>query len=163
DGSVKLIDFGIAKANGKLSRTQVGAIKGKYGYMSPEQVRGVALDRRSDLFSLGICLWETLTLRRLFAAENELLIMKRVKEAELASPRTFAPGIPPALERITMRALARDVSDRYPTAAAMAGELERFASEHRLAWTRQEVAAYMRRTYAEGSPQASGTSGAIAR
>src|SRR5260221_14456726 len=74
DGDVKLIDFGIAKAAGKLSRTQVGTIKGKFGYMSPEQVRGVDVDQRADVFSLGICMWELLTLKRLFLADNELLV-----------------------------------------------------------------------------------------
>src|SRR6202035_2789539 len=71
DGDVKLIDFGIAKAAGKLSRTQVGSIKGKFGYMSPEQVRGLDVDLRADIFCLGICLWELVTMQRLFNAENE--------------------------------------------------------------------------------------------
>ncbi len=70
DGDVKLIDFGIAKAAGKLSRTQVGSIKGKFGYMSPEQVKGVEIDQRTDIFWLGICLWEMLTLKRLFQADE---------------------------------------------------------------------------------------------
>ncbi len=94
DGDIKIIDFGIAKAAGKLTRTQVGTIKGKFGYMSPEQVRGLPIDQRSDVFSLGICLWELLTLERLFAGDNEIVIMEKIRSCEIPSLSAKAPNVP---------------------------------------------------------------------
>ena len=94
DGDVKLIDFGIAKAAGKLSRTQVGSIKGKFGYMSPEQVRGVEVDHRADIFSLGICLWEMLTMQRLFQAENELQVIEKVRKLQVSLPAASTRSAP---------------------------------------------------------------------
>ena len=160
DGDVKLIDFGIAKSSMKLNKTQVGTIKGKYAYMSPEQVRGLPLDHRSDIFSLGICMWELLTLKRLFASDNEMLIMERVKDAELHPPRTINPAVPVEVERITMRALARDVDDRYQSAADLKADLQAFAYAADLKWGRDEVAAYMRRTFAQDPAGANGSSAA---
>ncbi len=94
EGDVKLIDFGIAKAAGKLSRTQVGSIKGKFGYMSPEQLAGREIDQRADLFSLGVCMWELLTLQRLFSADNELLVIEKVKTLRVEPPSTLQPEMP---------------------------------------------------------------------
>ncbi len=96
DGDVKLIDFGIAKAAGKLSRTVVGTLKGKFGYMAPEQIRGTEIDSRADLFSMGICMWELLTLERLFNAENELLVLEKVRSATIAPPRRETLTPPPS-------------------------------------------------------------------
>ena len=95
DGDVKLIDFGIAKAAGKLSRTQVGTLKGKFGYMAPSRSEGREIDHRADLFSMGICMWELLTLERLFNAENELLVLEKVRSATVAPPSDEEPGRPP--------------------------------------------------------------------
>jgi len=151
DGDVKLIDFGIAKSNGKLSKTQVGTIKGKYGYMSPEQVRGLPLDHRSDIFSLGICMYELLTRKRLFASDNEMLIMERIKEAEVSSLRNLDPTIPKAVDQIVLRALARDVADRYASAADLYADLQAFAYSEGLVWSKENVAEYMQRTFAGGA------------
>ena len=85
EGRVKLIDFGIAKAIGKLSHTQTGSIKGKMGYMAPEQTLG-QVDRRSDLFALGICLWEALTSERLFPGDNELLLVEQIRKRPDPAP-----------------------------------------------------------------------------
>ncbi|HEY8089303.1 MAG TPA: serine/threonine-protein kinase, partial [Polyangiaceae bacterium] len=104
DGDVKLIDFGIAKAAGKLSRTQVGSIKGKFGYMSPEQVRGLEVDLRADIFCLGICLWELVTMQRLFSAENELLVIEKVRSLRVEPPSRYNPRCPPELDRIVLKA-----------------------------------------------------------
>src|ERR1019366_5238684 len=103
DGDVKLIDFGIAKAAGKLSRTQVGSIKGKFGYMSPEQVRGLEVDLRADIFAMGICLWELITLQRLFNAENELLVIEKVRSLRVEPPSRYNPRCPPQPDRIVLK------------------------------------------------------------
>jgi len=124
DGAVKITDFGVAKARGRLTNTEAGGVKGKWSYMSPEQVQGEPLDRRSDVFSLGIVLWETTTGERLFEAESEMRVIMRISSGNVPLPSEAAPGYPPELERIVMRALARRPADRYPSAAAMAEELE---------------------------------------
>jgi serine/threonine protein kinase len=161
DGDVKLIDFGIAKSNGKLSKTQVGTIKGKYGYMSPEQVRGLPLDHRSDIFSLGICMYELLTRRRLFASDNEMLIMERIKEAEVSSLRTIDPVIPVTVDQIVLRALARDVAERYASAADLYADLQAFAYSEGLVWSKDAVAEYMQRTFAGGAAKPTTSNGGI--
>ncbi|MGZ3421998.1 MAG: protein kinase domain-containing protein [Polyangiales bacterium] len=164
-GEVKLIDFGIAKSNGKLSKTQVGTIKGKYGYMSPEQVRGLPLDGRSDLFSLGICMWEMLTRKRLFSADNEMLILERIKEADVTPPKRIDPTVPEAVQQMVLRALSRDVNDRYPSAADLYADLQAFAFSEGLVWGKEAVAEYMQRTFGSGaakpSPTARGLNGAL--
>ncbi len=162
DGAVKIIDFGIAKAAGKLSKTQVGTIKGKYAYMSPEQVRGLPVDARSDLFSLGICMWELATRRRLFSADNELLIMERIRYAEITPPRAVEPDVPPALEAIILKALARDVGDRYPSAAELSVALQRFAQQADQTWDRARVAEYTLRTFADGAAKPSAKAAEVA-
>ena len=88
EGEVKVIDFGIAKAAGRASRTKAGILKGKFGYMSPEQVRGLPLDRRSDIFSLGIILYEILTMERLFVGESDFATLEKVRNVEILPPTT---------------------------------------------------------------------------
>src|SRR5258708_3346337 len=151
DGDVKIIDFGIAKAAGKLARTQVGTIKGKFGYMSPEQVRGLPIDQRSDVFSLGICLWELLTLERLFAGDNEIVIMEKIRGCEIPSLISKAPNVPKDLEKIVMKALAKDADHRYSSATELFSELNAFARTKGLTLDRAHAAEYMRRTFA-GDP-----------
>ncbi len=125
DGVVKVIDFGIAKARGRLGRTQVGTVKGTSGYMSPEQVRGVAtLDGRSDLFSVGVMLYELLCGQRLFTGPHEAAVMIQIVEADIPSPRSINPDVPEALEAVVMRALARDVSQRFANCREMARAIE---------------------------------------
>jgi serine/threonine-protein kinase len=128
DGAVKVVDFGVAWAEGRLHHTQTGALKGKLGYMSPEQVRGLAIDRRLDVWSLGVCLWELLTVRRLFAKKQEVDMLQAVMHEAIVPPSALEHGIPAALDAIVMRALDRDVERRYPTARAMARELNAFVS-----------------------------------
>ncbi len=125
-GEVKLIDFGIAKATSLNSDelTRVGQLKGKSAYMSPEQVRREPLDRRSDLFSVGIVLWEMLTQRRLFARRSEMDSMMAICCQDAAPPSSVAPELPEALDHICTKALARDREQRYQTAAAMRDDLE---------------------------------------
>src|SRR5690606_10530346 len=108
EGEVKLIDFGVAKARRRTTTTQAGVLKGKFGYMSPEQVRGKPVDHRSDLFALGICLHEMLTLERLFAKDTDLEAMELIRNAKVAPPSSLSRGVPAELDAIVMRALARD-------------------------------------------------------
>ena len=123
-GVVKLLDFGIAKARGSLGRTNVGTVKGTTGYMSPEQVRGEALDGRSDVFSLGVVLWEMTTGRRLFSGETEIDEMKQILSAPIPRPSELVPVIPETLSDITLRALSRERSDRFPTAKDFARAMQ---------------------------------------
>jgi len=131
-GAVKLVDFGVAKATSMVSETREGIIKGKYGYMSPEQCLGHPLDRRSDLFAVGILLWEMTTGRRLYKVKGELVTLQRVVYVDAPKPSRFVENYPPELERIVMRALSRDPEQRYATAEQIQIELENFAVQHRL-------------------------------
>ncbi|WP_044280843.1 serine/threonine-protein kinase [Myxococcus stipitatus] len=124
DGVVKVIDFGIAKARGRLGRTQVGTVKGTSGYMSPEQVRGHAMDGRSDLFSVGVMMHELLTGQRLFNGPHEAAVMLQIVEADVVSPRAGNSIIPEALDAVVMRALARDAGQRFATCREMARAIE---------------------------------------
>jgi serine/threonine protein kinase len=99
DGEVKVIDFGIAKADDKQSRTRAGTLKGKFAYMSPEQIRGLKLDGRADTFALGVCLYELLTGERGFAAESEFSLLEKVRNVEIKPPTMVNRDIPPELER----------------------------------------------------------------
>lgn len=127
DGSVKLLDFGVAKNQRGLSRSLPGHVKGTTGYMSPEQVRGEALDGRSDLFSVGVVLHELLSGRRLFAAETEDEEMRAILEAPIPPLRALAPHVPEPVEVVVMRALSRERSDRHANALELEQALERAA------------------------------------
>jgi len=119
DGLVKLVDFGIAKAKDSTIKTRTGKLKGKYPYMSPEQCRGDPLDRRTDIFSLGIVLHELLTGVRLFQRSTELMILKAITEEPIPDPRELQPGLPAPVVEVILRALQRVPDDRYATAAEM--------------------------------------------
>jgi eukaryotic-like serine/threonine-protein kinase len=123
DGSVRIVDFGVAKALGRSHETTAGTLKGKYPYMSPEQLKGAKLDRRSDVWSLGVCAWELLTRRRLFARESELATMRAVTEGRIPPPSEFAPGCTAAIDAVILRALERDRDKRYATAREFGREL----------------------------------------
>ena len=123
EGEVKLLDFGIAKARNALSRTRAGTVKGTAGYMSPEQVRGETVDARSDVFSLGVVLWEMTTGRRLFAAPTEIDEMKLILSGPIVPPHQVAQWIPASLSEVTMAALARSRDERYSSARELARAL----------------------------------------
>jgi serine/threonine protein kinase len=129
---VKLIDFGIAKAASGKHVTGVGVVKGKASYMSPEQCRGEAVDRRSDVFSLGIVLYEMTTMTRPFEAPDQLVVLAKILREDVVTPSKVRPDYPVALERVVMRALAKDPSDRYPSAFEMQEELELVTRECKL-------------------------------
>ncbi|HUJ57951.1 MAG TPA: serine/threonine-protein kinase [Kofleriaceae bacterium] len=122
-GGVKVLDFGIATAAHRLTHTATGQVKGKFSYMSPEQCRGELLDLRSDIFSLGVVLYELTTQRRLFKRPNELMVLKAVTEDAIPRPRREVPDYPEALEHVCMRALARDRTRRYASALDMRHDL----------------------------------------
>ncbi len=146
-GGVKLVDFGVAKAATVVSETREGIIKGKYGYMSPEQCLGGALDRRSDLFAVGILLWEMTVGRRLYKVSGDLATLQRVVYVDAPKPSRFIEDYPPELERIVMRALARDVDKRYQTAEQIQLELESFALENRLPVSNVTMSIQMRQLF----------------
>jgi hypothetical protein len=125
-GEVKLVDFGIAKTNLRGEGTEVGVIKGKYYYMSPEQAWADPMDRRSDLFSTGIVLYEMLTGRMLYGAASIPELISKVREAEIAPPETLRPDIPPELSAVLMKALQREPRARYQSAMDMGEALRDF-------------------------------------
>jgi serine/threonine protein kinase len=127
DGSVKLIDFGIAKAANRGTKTAVGMLKGKLAYLAPEQVVHRHVDHRADIFALGIVLYELTTMARAFRAESDLLTMERITTGTVIPPSQIVATYPNELEHIVMRALRVDPDQRYQTASAMAAELEAYA------------------------------------
>ena len=147
DGEVKLIDFGIAKAANKAAKTQAGILKGKFGYMSPEQVRGLPLDRRSDIFSTGILLYEILTGERLFMGESDFSVLEKVKNVEIIPPSTYNKNIPEDLERIILKALAREVQDRYQAAIELHDDLQSFMYTYGSFFARKDMAALMKKVF----------------
>jgi serine/threonine protein kinase len=153
EGEVKLIDFGIAKAAGKASKTQAGILKGKFGYMSPEQVRGLPIDRRSDIFALGIVLYEMLTSERLFIGESDFSTLEKVRNVEIIPPSSFNSDIPDKLERIVLKALEKNVEDRYQNAIDLHDDLQMFMHSVGLFASRKDLSAWMKRTFAADIPQ----------
>ena len=130
EGDVKLVDFGIAKAATKASNTDRGALRGKLLYMSPEQAWGRPIDRRSDVFSLGIVLYEMLTETKPFVgAGTEVSILELVRQCVITPAREINPRVPEALDRVIMKALAREPDERYQDAGQMQRGLERFLRE----------------------------------
>jgi eukaryotic-like serine/threonine-protein kinase len=132
DGQVKLLDFGIARVTQQTQLTRAGTLKGKMGYMSPEQCRGERVDRRSDIFGLGILLYELTVGRRAFYADNDYAVIGKVVDGVYARPGRLVAGFPAALEAVIVRALAVEPEERYPSAAALVEELQRFAVGARL-------------------------------
>ncbi len=144
DGVVKLVDFGIARAEARSKATQAGVVKGKRGYMSPEQCRGDAVDRRSDVFGLGTLLWELTVGQRLFVGDNDYAVMSKIVFGMVPDPRQLVPQYPDALADIVMRALQRDPIGRQPTAEALALELEAFVHASHLRVGHHVLAEFMR-------------------
>ena len=143
EGEVKLIDFGVAKAASSGSDTRVGLLKGKLSYMSPEQVRAMPLDGRSDTFAAGIVLYELLTGERLFLGDTDFDTLEKVRKVEVAPPGLFNPDIPPALEEIVLKALQKHPNHRYQSAAEMQLELQRYMFSLGTPCTARDLAAFM--------------------
>ena len=149
DGAIKLLDFGIARANDRQHKTQTGTLKGKAPYMSPEQCRGQRLDRRSDLFSLGVMMFELTVGRRPFRGDNDFTIMEQIVHGEAPAPSSIIAGYPPELEAIVGKLLAREPAARYATAEDMLHELEPTLAQHRLWASSNTVRKYMRVVFAD--------------
>ena len=147
DGSVKVVDFGIAKAARRLIETRNRTIKGKIPYMSPEQCLGGAIDRRSDVFSVSIVLWELTLGRRLFDPKSPLGLLKAVANADVPRPSSLEPDYPPDLEAILMKGLSLRVEDRFQTAEELQLALEAFAREQKLPVSPVGLARYMRELF----------------
>jgi len=132
DGSIKVIDFGIAKAAVRSSRTQAGYVKGKVGYMAPEQLRGQPVDARTDVFALGIVLYELTTMRRAFRQGSDRATVERIKNGTLVKPSEAIEGYPRDLEEIVLKALSTDPAQRFQDADALRRELESLGHRYRL-------------------------------
>jgi serine/threonine-protein kinase len=132
-GEVKVADFGVAKARSRSYHTVSNTIKGKAGYMAPEQILGEVIDRRADVFSLGVLLFEVSTRTRLYSASANAIAMRQILDGEVPDPATRRPGYPPELARIVTKALRRDPARRYQTARALVDELDQLA--HAKRWT----------------------------
>jgi len=132
EGGVKVADFGIAKVVTRTDVTRAGTRKGKVPYMSPEQCRAEKIDRRSDVFSLGIVLWEAATGERLFEGDNEFGVMNLIVNGHMKRPSAVRPDVPPGLEAIIMKALTVDRNERYPNARALQLDLETLARDQKL-------------------------------
>ncbi len=149
EGEVKLIDFGIARAASRSSRTQAGVLKGKFAYMSPEQVRGLPLDRRSDIFSLGIILFECLTGDRLFNAESDFATLERVRNAEFDRSALKNAGVPPEVEEIVFKALSRSTEDRYQWCSEMRSDLSAYLKTVDSVYTSRSLGEEVREVFAK--------------
>ncbi len=149
DGAVKLLDFGIAKATQRSVETQSGIIKGKFAYMAPEQCRGRDVDKRSDVFSLGIILYEVTTQHRCFRADSDFDTMHRIVTGDVVRPTRLVQGYPQALEAIVMKALAIDASQRYQSATFLLEALESFAVASRMSLSTMSLGRFMRDMFGE--------------
>jgi eukaryotic-like serine/threonine-protein kinase len=145
DGVPRLLDFGVAKAAGRMQVTRQGEIKGKPRYMPPEQLLGHEIDRRADIYAAAVVLWEMLTGQRMIDAADDRAIVVAVFEREIDPPSRLVPGLAPVFDDVIARGLAKDPALRFPTAEAMAAELERGAA----LWNASAIGAWVREAAAE--------------
>lgn len=143
DGRVKLVDFGVAKAEGRLHQTQAGLVKGKFAYMSPEQITGAPIDGRSDLFALAEVFYELLLRRHPFYAANDMDVLRAILDAEPPHPVTLDSSFPAELAAIFLKAMKKRPGDRFSSAGKMQDAIERFAGDHRLTVTSGELGRYV--------------------
>ena len=148
-GAVKLLDFGIAKADHRAHKTQAGVVKGKFAYMAPEQCTAGQADHRLDIFALGVCLFEALTGRSLYRRQTEAATMRAVIMDPVPSLKERMPDVPDELDQILQKALAKEAGDRFATAEEFANELERFGKENKQFATQREVADFVRKVFPE--------------
>jgi serine/threonine protein kinase len=148
DGSIKVVDFGIAKASMR-QETRSGSLKGKVSYMSPEQCKGAEVDRRSDVYALGVVLYELATTTRLFKGDNDYLVMDQIVNGRVSLPRVRRPDLPNELSAIIMRAIAPDAERRYFTADELRIALDQFAAKAGLTASTSAIASYMRKQFGE--------------
>lgn len=160
EGDVKLCDFGIAKAASKASQTRAGALKGKLQYMSPEQAWGKSIDHRSDIFSLGLVLYEMLTSKKVFAGDSELSVLEQARDPIIAAPSSYNPEVGPEIDRIVFQALHADRNDRYQSAFELQRDLEQVMRSKGWTADREAIAAFLaeleERPLPSGPPQVAG-------
>ncbi|HTQ49005.1 MAG TPA: serine/threonine-protein kinase, partial [Polyangiaceae bacterium] len=128
DGVARVLDFGVAKALGKLHTTREGQLKGKLGYLAPEQVAGHTVTRRTDVFAAAVVLWEGLTGRRLFSADSEGGVLQRIMDTVVQAPSVHSPDVPAALDAVVLRGLSKEPADRFDSALEMAEAIEKAAT-----------------------------------
>lgn len=149
EGEVKIIDFGIAKSTTQQENTRVGTLKGKFGYMSPEQVDGLEVDARTDIFAMGIMIWEMLSEQRLFLSNNEMTTLRKIRDCKIPSLRQIDPNIPIELEKIVNKALTRNKTQRYQTAAELQKDLQSFLNRYNPDFSSQDFSEFIKETYSE--------------
>ncbi|MEO6775178.1 MAG: serine/threonine-protein kinase [Kofleriaceae bacterium] len=158
-GEVKVADFGVAKARSRSYHTVSNTIKGKAPYMAPEQILGEAIDRRADVFALGVLLFEVTTRTRLYSASSNAVAMRQILDGEVPDPAVRRPGYPVELAAIVKQALARDPARRYQTARALVDDLDQLARAQRWALSRGPIGELVRviRVRAAAEPSGSTT------
>jgi serine/threonine-protein kinase len=144
NGEVKLVDFGLAKANSQIESTDPGVVKGKFSYLSPEAASGLDVDHRADVFAVGIILWEMFTGRRLFYGDTDYQTVELVRQARVPSIAALNPEIEAELEAVVRKALARDPNDRYQSAADLGDALTQYLFSRRMKVTARDVAQLVR-------------------
>ncbi|HJZ85978.1 MAG TPA: serine/threonine-protein kinase [Polyangia bacterium] len=149
DGVVKVLDFGVAKEHRPGQKTRTGTVKGKYAYMAPEQLRGEPIDRRADIFSLGVVVFEAVTGRRLFWRETEFLIFRAITDERIPLASELRPGIPDRLEAAISCALARDREERFPTARAFGEAVSAAVTSLGGPWSHAALARHVQRMFAD--------------
>jgi serine/threonine-protein kinase len=147
DGTVKLLDFGIAKAANQVEQTRSGELKGKLSYMSPEQCYGKPLDCRSDIFSVGVVLYEWLTGFKLFTGESEVAVMRSITEGKIYAPSYFKADIPEPVEAILMKALEKDRERRYQSAGEMRAAIDAFLNTYEFTPTPLHLSNFLRQLF----------------
>ncbi len=153
EGELKLIDFGIAKAESQIDTTRAGTLKGKFSYMSPEQAEGLPIDLRTDIFSLGIFMWEMLANSRLFQTDNEINTLRKIRDCQIPSLKKINPSIPAELERIVNKSLAKDRNLRYQTCAALNRDLSRFLNTNYPEFSTQDFSLFIKTLYSKAIAQ----------
>jgi serine/threonine-protein kinase len=149
EGEIKVVDFGIAKAESEKEETKAGTLKGKFSYMSPEQAGGEKIDSRTDIYSLGIVLWELLANKRLFTSSSELNTLKKIREGKIPPISKINPKVPEELERIVNIALAKDASNRYQTCAEFYKDLNRFLNRFYPDFSAHDYSIFVKSLYAD--------------
>ena len=149
DGAIKVIDFGIAKAESNSEATQAGTIKGKLSYLAPEYLDGQELDPRYDQFAVGITLWEMLCSRKLFKAPNDLAVLKKIQECKVPPPSSINPMVPKELDQIVLRSLSKDRSKRFADLNEMNKELTRFLYSYKPDFNATDLAYFAKELFKE--------------
>jgi len=149
NGEIKLVDFGLAKANSQIESTDPGVVKGKFSYLSPEAASGLDVDHRADVFAVGILLWEMFTGRRLFYGDTDYQTVELVRQARIPSIAALNPEIDPELEAIVRKALARDPNDRYNESADLGDALTQYLFSRRMKVSARDIAGLVRDVQAE--------------